>query len=181
MKNKRVKPLMASINNKTSNSKPMNFKVNNIRNMFALNVDIINGFNSKSNSTLHTNIQYCNNLNFIFINSDNEIILDYRIFKLIATPQSYSNIIENILDIIEKVLLNSNLFTIHLCLKSLTLKELENYYPFICIISETLKNKYTDKLEACYIYNAPFIFSQAISLISKIVDKKTQQKIILVK
>ena len=165
-------------------NKEMDSKLNNIKNLFSLNVAIINGFSSTNKSNLHNSFQYntsSTKLNFICINTDNEIIIDYRIFKLISTPQSYSMIIENIVDTIETVLLNSNLFTIHLCLKSLTLKELENYYPFIRIVTETLKTKYTDKLEKCYIYNAPFIFAQVISLVSKIVDKKTQQKMIIVK
>ena len=170
----------------TFDNKETDSKLNNIKNLFYLNVDVINGFSSSSinKSNLHNSLQYntsSTKLNFICINTDNEIIIDYRIFKLISTPQSYSMIIENIVDTIETVLLNSNLFTIHLCLKSLTLKELENYYPFIRIVTETLKTKYTDKLEKCYIYNAPFIFAQVISLVSKIVDKKTQQKMIIVK
>lgn len=177
---------MATIDNKSSNIKEMDYKLNNIKNLFSLNVSIINGFSSTNKSNLHNNnsFQYntsSTNLNFICINTDNEIIIDYRIFKLVATQQSYPNIIQIIVDTIEKVLFESDLFTIHLCLKSLTLKELENYYPFIRIVTETLKTKYTDKLEKCYIYNAPFIFAQVISLVSKIVDKKTQQKMIIVK
>ena len=167
------------------NTKLMDNKVNNIKNMFTLHNDIINGYALNNIGLNKKNMGYNTNHEiiprFIEIDNDNEIILDYRIFKLIAMSETYTIIIETIMDIIERVLDKSNMFTIHVCLKTLTLKELDNHYTFICNISETLKNKYTDKLDKCYIYNAPFIFSHAISIVSKIVDKKTQQKIIVIK
>jgi hypothetical protein len=48
-------------------------------------------------------------------------------------------------------------------------------------MSEVLKTTFPDKLNVCYVYNAPFIFSKVISIVGAFVDKKTQQKIKLIK
>jgi hypothetical protein len=47
-------------------------------------------------------------------------------------------------------------------------------------ISEVLKTSFPDNLEKCFIYKAPFIFSQFFSVISTFVDKKTLSKIELI-
>ena len=65
-------------------------------------------------------------------------------------------------------------------MKTLSLRDIERYYTFICRISQIMKTDFEDKMEKCYIYNAPFVFSQLIKLISKFIDKKTQDKIQLV-
>jgi hypothetical protein len=48
-------------------------------------------------------------------------------------------------------------------------------------MSEVLKTTFPDKLNICNVYNAPFIFSKVISIIGAFVDKKTQQKMKLMK
>ena len=44
-----------------------------------------------------------------------------------------------------------------------------------------LKDKYPEKLAKCYVYNAPFIFTQIFNIVSMFIDKETQKKIELVK
>ena len=51
---------------------------------------------------------------------------------------------------------------------------------FAVNITNLLNEEFPDKLIKCYIYNAPFIFSQIITLVSKFIDKKTQNKIELI-
>jgi prophage DNA circulation protein len=65
-------------------------------------------------------------------------------------------------------------------MNSITLLHIEKYFPFIQQISEVLKTTFPDKLNTCYIYNAPYIFSKLFSVVSMFIDKKTQQKIQLV-
>ena len=65
-------------------------------------------------------------------------------------------------------------------MKTLSLRDIDKYYGFICKISQIMKSDFQDKMEKCYIYNASFVFSQLIKLISKFIDKKTQDKIQLV-
>jgi hypothetical protein len=65
-------------------------------------------------------------------------------------------------------------------MKSLTLTEIEKHMEFIQYISKLLRDKYTNKLLKCYIYNAPFVFSQLFNIISFLIDKETLSKIELI-
>lgn len=109
------------------------------------------------------------------------IILDYRYFKFIASVDNYNLIICYIVSVIQSVLNKHDTFILHVNLDSLTLLHIEKHFSFIKKISEVLKTAFPDKLNICNVYNAPFIFSKIISIISVFVDKKTQQKIKLIK
>jgi CRAL/TRIO domain len=113
------------------------------------------------------------------IKSDN-ILLDYRYFKFIASSDNYEFIIHYIVSVIQSVLIKHETFTLHVNLDSLTLLHIEKHFSFIKNMSEILKTTFPDKLNICHVYNAPFIFSKIISIISVFVDKKTQQKIKLI-
>ena len=54
------------------------------------------------------------------------------------------------------------------------------YIQFIYKLTETLTTTYPDKLDKCYIYEAPFVFQQIIGMLSMFIDKKTLSKIQLV-
>jgi hypothetical protein len=120
---------------------------------------------------------------FCSLNEENDVVLDYRYFKLfkqIKTPIENEIIIQHIVDTINTVLEKKKIFTVQLCLKSLTISDIDKYYKFISDISETLKLKFPDKLNICFVYNAPFIFSQFFSIIKSFIDKETMNKIKLV-
>jgi hypothetical protein len=108
------------------------------------------------------------------------ILLDYRFFKFIASADNYEFIICYIVSVIQCVLNKHETFILHVNLDSLSLLHIEKHFGFIKKMSEVLKTTFPDKLNICHIYNAPFIFSKVISIISVFVDKKTQQKIKLV-
>jgi hypothetical protein len=111
---------------------------------------------------------------------DNELILDFIYFKHFATIQTYDFIINFITNSIDSILINKNNFIVHVNMKKLTLVDIDKHKIFIQSISEYLKEKYPQKLEKCYIYNSPFIFSQVYNLVSMFIDKETQKKISLV-
>jgi hypothetical protein len=69
---------------------------------------------------------------------------------------------------------------VHVNLKKLTLIDIDKHKEFIQDMSGHLKNKYPDKLIKCYIYNAPFVFSQIFNIVSLFIDKDTQKKIELI-
>ena len=114
------------------------------------------------------------------IDSEN-IILDYRYFKFIASADNYDLLIDYFVSVIQSVLNKHETFILHVNLDSLSFLHIEKHFAFIKRISEVLKTTFPDKLNICRLYNAPFIFSKIISIISTFVDKKTQQKITLVK
>ena len=134
----------------------------------------------KKQTHLNTNTNIQGILANLIKNDNNDIILDYRYFKLIAITDNYDIIIQTIINNINENLKNNYTFIIHVYMKTLTLTDIDKYYPFICRITEILKTNYPDKLEKCYIYNAPFIFTQIFSIISIFIDKKTQLKLQLI-
>lgn len=146
-----------------------------IKNNFLLD-DIFS--TNKKNAPVNKNIDDIFN-GFCNLNKDNEIIVDFRYFKLLKTQMNVETdfMIQHIINIIKKALIKNKLFVMHVCLKSLSIADADKYYNFICKISEILKNAFPDKLEKCLIYNAPCIFSQLVSIFSAFVDKKTMGKL----
>jgi len=125
------------------------------------------------------------NLTEIFLNKfcnikEKSIFMDYQIFKYFANESNYDTITIFVIDCLKSILINNTTFTIHLSLKSLTLKELDKHYNYITKVCTIFKNEFPDKLDICFIYHAPFVFSQIISIISVFIDKKTQKKLQLV-
>jgi len=54
--------------------------------------------------------------NFCSINEENEIVIDYRYFKLLCLTKSmnYDTINEYVIKLMQKVLLNNSVFVVHL-------------------------------------------------------------------
>jgi hypothetical protein len=115
--------------------------------------------------------------NMCYIKEKNIINLDYKFFKNIACDKSYHFIIKKITEIFNKVLETNDLLVVHINMNCLTLIELDKHYKFTNEVIELLKTTYPNKLDKCYIYNTPFIFSQLYNLVSILLDKKTLNKI----
>ena len=110
-----------------------------------------------------------------------EILIDYKYFKFIASSDNHQAIIYYITSVISTSLMSNNTFTIHVNMETLSLLHIEKYFDFIKNVSQVLKTLFPEKLNICYIYNAPYIFSKLFSVLSAFIDKRTQQKIKLVK
>ncbi len=121
--------------------------------------------------------QLLNGLCFIH---DGSIILNYVYFKHIATSTTYQYIMNCIIDKIDHILSLSDEFSVHVNMKHLTISDIQKHNSFIRLISGYLKEKYPQKLHKCYVYNAPFVFSQIFNIVSLFIDKDTQKKIELV-
>jgi hypothetical protein len=117
---------------------------------------------------------------FCFIDK-NAIIINYIYFKYLATEQTYSFILIYITNIIDTILLNNNELIIYINTKKLTLFDIDKHKIFIQNISCYFQEKYPDKLKKCYVYNAPFVFKHFFNIMSAFIDKKTIDKIELVK
>ena len=119
-------------------------------------------------------------LNGLCCIKENSIILNYIYFKYIAKDETYTCILNYITNNIDNVLLTNNQFIVHVNMKNLTIIDIDRHKTFIQKISGFLKEKYPQKLLKCYIYNAPFIFTQFFSIVSMFIDRETQKKIKLV-
>lgn len=110
---------------------------------------------------------------------DNSVFLNYSYFKHFGTKETYPIVLDYILYQLDKLLLEHNHFVVHSNIKSLTVSEIDKHKKFIHHISSIMNEKYPDKLFRCYVYNAPFIFSQIMNMVSIFIDKETQRKFVL--
>jgi len=137
---------------------------------------------SKATDILELIKKMCFNMN------DNIIILDYKYFKFITTKLGIKLdkslmdiIIQFIVGVANSVLENYPLYCLHINLHGLSVIDIEKYSVFIQKFSMAMKSTFQDKLETCYLYNSPFIFSNMFKLISHFIDKVTMQKMVLIK
>ena len=112
---------------------------------------------------------------------DNYLIVDCIYIKHFATIQTHQIIIDLISNNIDKVLNVYSKFIVHVNIHSMKLKDVDNNRDFIRNISKCLKERFPDKLDKCYIYNATTMFSQILNVISLFIDKDTKEKIQLIK
>jgi hypothetical protein len=115
--------------------------------------------------------------NFCHIDSNNEIIINYKYFKIVNTIIDNTNILNYLVFIIENILKKCNVFTVHVYIENLTILEIDKNKVFVQQMSTVLKEKFPDKLEICYIHNAPYIFKQIYTFLSLLIDKNTLTKI----
>lgn len=119
-------------------------------------------------------------LNGLCVIKENAIILNYIYFKYFATNETYNYILNFVTNNIDKILAKNVNFNVCVNMKSLTLSDVDKHKIFIQNIAVFLKEKYPNKLEKCYVYNAPFVFAQIYNIVSIFIDKDTQKKIELV-
>jgi len=111
----------------------------------------------------------------------NVLVADYRYFKYAATPASYGAIVGQVVKSIDRILETYPFFIAHMCIKTLTVSDIDKHMEFIKTFCSTLKMRYQNKMLKCYVYKAPFIFSQIYSIVSCFIDKDTKTKVELVK
>jgi hypothetical protein len=111
---------------------------------------------------------------------DNNVFIDYNYFKSSNENDKYRIFTKYLSNIIDLVLINFPLVTVHINLSTLTMSEIHNHYNFICGISILFKKKYPNKLEKCLVHNAPVVFEKLYSIISLFIDAETQKKIEIV-
>ena len=112
---------------------------------------------------------------------DNALIMDFIYVKHFSTTQTQQIIIDLIVNNIDKILNVNSKFIVHVNIHNMKLKDVDNNRDFIRSISKCLKERFPDKLDKCYIYNATTMFSQILNVISLFIDKDTKEKIQLVK
>ena len=115
--------------------------------------------------------------NFCHIKTNNEIIINYKYFKIINTFIDKNNILNYLIFIVENILKNYNTFIVHVNIEKLTLLDIDKNKDFVQDMSNTLKDRFPDKLEVCLIYEGSFIFKQLYNVLSLFIDKKTLKKI----
>jgi len=161
-------------------------EVNETRETLTLELDSL--FNSSNNSYINELIitkikeydfQYI--LNHLCFIKDDYIVIDFNYVKLFATTETYPIITQFVVQKFDEYLAVYPQAIIHLNISSLSLTLLDKHKNFFVNVSQFFAIKYPNILKECYVYNATFIFSQLISIVSLFVDKVTMQKIQIVK
>ena len=130
--------------------------------------------NSINNDAINEILNYMCNI------KTDTLYLDYTYFKYFANNQTYESIVNYIINNINGILLSYDMFNVVVNMKGLTIGDVDKHKFFIQNIATVLKNSYPNKLTRCFIYNAPYVFSQVYNFVSLFIDKETQSKIELV-
>ena len=144
----------------------MNYNFNNI-NTFSESINL------KINENKLQELLY----NFCHIKTNNEIIINYKYFKIINTIIDKNNILYYLIFIVDNILKSYNTFIVHVNIEKLTLLDIDKNRDFIESMSSVLKDRFPDKLDVCLIYEGSFIFKQIYNLLALFIDKKTLKKI----
>jgi hypothetical protein len=117
-----------------------------------------------------------------YLYKENQIVINYSYLKWIMKNGVYTNecLIEYIMNVFKETLLYHKNFILHMNSSHLTMMDIDKYYLFIKNISLIMKESFPNKLDKCFVYNAPFIFSKLFSILSVFIDKATLQKIQIV-
>ena len=67
--------------------------------------------------------------------------------------------------------------TIHVCLKSLSISQIDKYYSLFKDAANIFKQEFPDRLEKCYLYHCSTIFSYIYKLVSRLLEKETIERI----
>jgi len=113
---------------------------------------------------------------------DDSFVIEFKYFKHFASLQTY-DLIVNYIDslIVQLLLVYSETINVYINLQSLSLIDVEKHLNFFKYFSKLFSDKYPDKLNKCYIYNASMIFEAIFKMIRSFVDKETLDKIQLIK
>jgi CRAL/TRIO domain len=113
---------------------------------------------------------------------DNHIVINYSYLKWMMKNGIYTNesLIEYIMNVFKETVMYHKYFILHINSNHLTMMDIDKYYLFIKNISIIMKESFPNKMDKCFVYNAPFIFSKLFSILSVFIDKNTLQKIKIV-
>lgn len=105
------------------------------------------------------------------------LILDYRFFKLIGSPNNYDIFLNTLMNQIEELFKSTKLFDLYFNIDTITLTELDKYSTFFIKVAKLFSEKYPDCLDNFYIIGSGFMFKSMNNLFSLILPKKTREKI----
>ena len=130
-----------------------------------------NSLKNKKNENIDIYLSY-----FSYI-TKKSLILDYRFFKLIGNPNNYEFFLNYLMNQIEEILTQTNLFNLYFNIDTITLIELDKYSTFFIRVAKLFSEKYPDCLQNFYILGSGFMFDNMKNLFSLILPKKTREKI----
>ena len=110
-----------------------------------------------------------------------KVFIDYKIMKQVLHVNTYDIVFEHLINVTKEILLHNEFINIHVCLKGLTITDMDKHRNFAIRIIKTFSEQFPNKLNVCNLYKTPAIFSQIFALVSMFIDKVTTHKIRVVK
>jgi len=133
-------------------------------------------------NAISTNMNFNEILNkMCFIQGNNNMILDYKIMKPVLQGSTYDIVFEHLINVTKEILLHNEFMVLHICLKGLSVTDMDKHRNFVLRIIKTFSEQFPNKLNVCNLYKTPAIFAQIFALISMFIDKVTINKIRIVK
>jgi hypothetical protein len=118
---------------------------------------------------------------FCRIDQNNQIVIDYRYFKLIAFSENYDLFKYFLVDKINKVLSIAEKIVLHVNLETISLIDIEKHSAFLINLANYMSETFTDKLEKGYIYNSGYLIHGVYNILIMVLNKETRSKIMFVK
>ena len=118
----------------------------------------------------------------IKVNEQNQIHINYSVFKTIMNPSIYMDLIYFIFKVNDDILKVCNSYSVYIDFKGLTMTGVERYKGFISLLSEQGKvngKNFLEKLEHVYIINPPFMISNVGKILLPLMDKIVKDKIVI--
>jgi len=112
---------------------------------------------------------------------DDCIIIEFKFFKYFSMPVTHDLITSHMDQVTSAVASKYNKFNVHINLQSFTISDIDKHSGYIRSIADFFSNKYPERLNKCYIYNASFVFETIFKIINTFIDKDTLKKLVLVK
>ena len=109
------------------------------------------------------------------------IIIEFKFFKYFCVPVTHDLITSHMDQITYELVSKYNKFNVHVNLQSFSIADADKHSSYVRSITGYFAEKYPDKLNKCYIYNASFVFETIFKIINNFMDKDTIKKLVLVK
>ena len=118
----------------------------------------------------------------IKVNEQNQIHINYSVFKTVMNPSIYMDLIYFIFKVNDDILKVCSSYSVYIDFKGLTMTGVERYKHFISLLSEQGKvngKNFLEKLEHVYIINPPFMISNVGKILLPLMDKIVKDKIVI--
>jgi hypothetical protein len=113
----------------------------------------------------------------------NQIIFNYPLFKLVATPSIYMDLANRAFFVTAEILRSYPNYDIYINLQGITISAVERYKDFISLVSsEGLKNgnNFLKSLNKVYLQNPPSFLESGYKMIQPILDPVITERIVII-
>jgi hypothetical protein len=119
---------------------------------------------------------------FIRVNAKG-LVIDPKFLKQFANQHTYGLIVNYMEQLIIQLLttMRQDTFNMYINLQSLSLVDLDKNLSFFKSLATYFSDKYPDKLNICYIYNASIIFETIFKMMKNFIDPETLSKLEIIK